>query len=1203
MKRAVSKKNNSVSKTKPRICLNMIVKNEAHIIRETLDSIKKYINYWVICDTGSTDGTQDLIKNFFKEAAIPGELHEHEWKDFGYNRSKALEAAYGKSEYVFIIDADDLIVGDFNFPKKMKADYYMLKFLNPESSFSYERYQIFKNNLRWEYVGVLHEYPECIDKNNPTKDPVNNIIPGNYYVNSRRMGDRSKDEKKYIRDALKLSDALEKEIAAWNNAKKINKSAKANIISQRRNAEVLIPRYCFYTAQSYRDYDDVKNAIKYYKMYTTIKFDVIGYKSLNRYDQEVYYAYCELGRLMERDGSYSLEEIVKVYNGAVNALPERVESYFRLGSLYENNKKYMEAYIAYKLGASKTYPSNLTFFINKDVHLWKCKFKYAQLAVHLGKIQEAKDVLAPLLSNKMFRRTPVAPRALYESLRFSDPDEIKKNHSMYNKEIVDRITTRVSDLKNRGDAGLVTLTVTTCKRFDLFERTINSFMNACQDILFIDRYLCIDDNSDENDRAKMQELYPFFEFVWKTPEQKGHVVSMNIIRDMVKTPYVLQMEDDWFFLNKRDYIRPAICILEQKTIIPVDPIPSDQVIDKREIGQVVFNRNYQEEFDKFIPGGYSCIMREKNLIQTKSLDEEKEDIPKSFEYILHEHYPEKSDKLKEISMEYDWINSVYWPHFSLNPSIIKTSVYKKLGPFPKTTGFFEREYADKYIKNGYVTSFFDDVCCTHIGKLIRERNDTTKKNAYELNNEGQFGDAICGNMSKASVNHIDGYDFFPNEDSFGNDIDYYPNKTINELKELSNKMDDCAGFNTYGYLKHKICNREKFIRLQNKYYATDGLYVKKINFKNIVFERVDPDAEMLKHKIWCINLKRREERKKHMETIFSQIGLEGYNFFEAVDGYSLKFNNEIKKLFNGNSFGWLKGVIGCALSHYNLITQLVEDDQNDLYVIFEDDISSFDPNFMEKFKHVIKSIDINTHDVTYMGYTKFNISFNLQDQNEFDILSNQHILRPLNKIFYAGGSFGYVISKKGARKILEYISRNNIKHAIDFLTKIIPDLNVYELDHPIVFSDCKWNPTSDVESDIQFNTERFDPRGNLEESNQSISDTDPILSLPPDHRENYVFVPYYDSFGFDIKNTETKSVSEICKAAEADPDCIAFNTNGWLKYSLSPCIKKSFDCDSPLEGLYINSERLFQKMPWVSKIYKDVNNDYILGTNNEKGMI
>lgn len=49
------------------VCLSMIVKNETHIIHECLDSIYKHIDYWVIVDTGSTDGTQELIKSFLKK--------------------------------------------------------------------------------------------------------------------------------------------------------------------------------------------------------------------------------------------------------------------------------------------------------------------------------------------------------------------------------------------------------------------------------------------------------------------------------------------------------------------------------------------------------------------------------------------------------------------------------------------------------------------------------------------------------------------------------------------------------------------------------------------------------------------------------------------------------------------------------------------------------------------------------------------------------------------------------------------------------------------------------------------------------------------------------------------------------------------------------------------------------------------------------
>ena len=69
----------------PTICLNMIVRNEAHIVHELLDCVAPYISSWVIVDTGSEDGTQDIIRKHMANLGIPGELHERPWKNFGHN--------------------------------------------------------------------------------------------------------------------------------------------------------------------------------------------------------------------------------------------------------------------------------------------------------------------------------------------------------------------------------------------------------------------------------------------------------------------------------------------------------------------------------------------------------------------------------------------------------------------------------------------------------------------------------------------------------------------------------------------------------------------------------------------------------------------------------------------------------------------------------------------------------------------------------------------------------------------------------------------------------------------------------------------------------------------------------------------------------------------------------------------------------------
>ena len=81
----------------PTICLNMIVRNEAHIVHEVLDCVAPYISTWCIVDTGSEDGTQDIIRAHMAQLGIPGDLFERPWKNFGHNRSEALELAAGRA--------------------------------------------------------------------------------------------------------------------------------------------------------------------------------------------------------------------------------------------------------------------------------------------------------------------------------------------------------------------------------------------------------------------------------------------------------------------------------------------------------------------------------------------------------------------------------------------------------------------------------------------------------------------------------------------------------------------------------------------------------------------------------------------------------------------------------------------------------------------------------------------------------------------------------------------------------------------------------------------------------------------------------------------------------------------------------------------------------------------------------------------------
>ena len=146
---------------RPRICLNMIVKNEAPVIDPCLESVKTFVDHWVIVDTGSSDGTESLVRK--QCSALPGSLHERPWRHFERNRNEALALAQREisaADYVFFIDADDvLVIGpDWQAPQ-LSADAYHLEC--HDAGLVYARTALVAARLAWRWQGVVHEVLQC----------------------------------------------------------------------------------------------------------------------------------------------------------------------------------------------------------------------------------------------------------------------------------------------------------------------------------------------------------------------------------------------------------------------------------------------------------------------------------------------------------------------------------------------------------------------------------------------------------------------------------------------------------------------------------------------------------------------------------------------------------------------------------------------------------------------------------------------------------------------------------------------------------------------------------------------------------------------------------------------------------------------------------------------------------------------------------
>ena len=99
----------------PRICLNMIVKNEGRIIERLLESVAPYIDTYCICDTGSTDDTLDKIHNFFTKLSIEGVICNEPFQDFGYNRTVSLKRCMKMKnvDYILLLCASKKYVSSF----------------------------------------------------------------------------------------------------------------------------------------------------------------------------------------------------------------------------------------------------------------------------------------------------------------------------------------------------------------------------------------------------------------------------------------------------------------------------------------------------------------------------------------------------------------------------------------------------------------------------------------------------------------------------------------------------------------------------------------------------------------------------------------------------------------------------------------------------------------------------------------------------------------------------------------------------------------------------------------------------------------------------------------------------------------------------------------------------------------------------------
>ena len=437
------------------ICLNMIVKNEAHIVHEVIDAVGPYIDYWVIVDTGSDDGTQDVIRGLMSERGIPGELHERPWVDFGHNRTEALELAQGYRDYIWVMDADDTIAGTVDFSDLTADGYYM----RIERKTRFWRLHLFRDGVPWRFSGPIHELAVC---DSPHSEEH---LEGDYWIVSRDLGSRGQDPFAYERDCEVL------------------------LAQVTRNPDD--ERSVFHLASTYEVLGDYAHARIWWERHTQIGL----------WDQAIYFSMLNLAKTMEKlDEPW--DDVLEAYLRAFEYRSTRAEALLAIAVHYRVAGRYEMGHLFAARAGGIPVPVEDTFFVDARVHEWAAADELAVCASWIGRSGEAVGIWRRLLARN--------------DIPDDDRCRILTNRDRISAKLVELYATYSNELVRRPEGRLgaeVTVSVLAGSDLAVTEATLNSFLRCCLDRDRVGRFVIVDVGLSVADRAVLAQRYPFAELV------------------------------------------------------------------------------------------------------------------------------------------------------------------------------------------------------------------------------------------------------------------------------------------------------------------------------------------------------------------------------------------------------------------------------------------------------------------------------------------------------------------------------------------------------------------------------------------------------------------------------------------------------------------------------------------------------------------
>jgi len=339
----VAREKRASASGKPLIGLCMIVKNEAKRIGAVLASYRPYIDAWTILDTGSTDGTQDLIRR--ELGGIPGNLHEEPFVDFATSRNRALEL-HGEATVFSIMPNGDVLQGGDELRSFLeahendRAGAYRVRI----SPGHYYHPLVMRTNSGWRYKWRTHECAMGRD--------VGPMIPGVTVVRDRGNRTDAEWRQRWERDIT--------------------------LLNQDRADDPADPRPYFYLGQTHECLSQFAQALAFFERRA----------ELGGYFDEVFEAKFRVGKMkarLERPWA----EIQQAYLEAYAHDPRRGEPLYEISEYWYNKGQHHISRI-FAMAAAELPKPPTDLFLDEEVYTWKSADRAAISSFYSGHKDDAR---------------------------------------------------------------------------------------------------------------------------------------------------------------------------------------------------------------------------------------------------------------------------------------------------------------------------------------------------------------------------------------------------------------------------------------------------------------------------------------------------------------------------------------------------------------------------------------------------------------------------------------------------------------------------------------------------------------------------------------------------------------------------------------------------------------------------------------------